>query len=322
VTRSSRRRLVATLFGIAVGALAALATPAAPASAHALLVQSTPGAGSVLATAPAEVVLVFSEPVGLVAGQVKILGPGGGVASGAPSVRGAALHVPLTAVKTHGTYVVSYRVISADTHPVGGALTFSIGAPSANAAGVAGASRDAGRVDPVVSVLMAAARWVGFVGMVLLIGVVTVIGRLWPRRLPRRGPARLGLAGVATIAVATVAEVLLQAPYGAGTTMLSVTGGDLRAAAVSRLGVLLLIRLVALAGVAALARPMLTQVPAPASRRLGRARGGAMLLLGTVGLLTWPLSGHPGASRVSGLSVAADTAHLAAVGVWLVRPHP
>ncbi len=30
-----------------------------------------------------------------------------------------------------GTYLVSYRVISADSHPVGGGFTFSVGAPSA-----------------------------------------------------------------------------------------------------------------------------------------------------------------------------------------------
>ena len=33
-----------------------------------------------------------------------------------------------------GTHLLSWRVISADSHPVGGALTFSIGQPSAQPA--------------------------------------------------------------------------------------------------------------------------------------------------------------------------------------------
>jgi copper transport protein len=74
----------------------------------------------------------------------------------------------------------------------------------------------------------------------------------------------------------------------------------------------MLVRLGVVAAAALLLRPLL------------RGRGGEskadLALLGVLGvaaLATWPLTGHPTASPVAGVSVVVDAIHLAAMSVWL-----
>src|SRR4029079_7998426 len=76
---SAARRPAAVLLGLLVGAFAVLIGPAAPASAHAELVSSSPAAGSTVPTAPDEIVLTFSEPVRQVPGKSHVIGPDGSV---------------------------------------------------------------------------------------------------------------------------------------------------------------------------------------------------------------------------------------------------
>ena len=103
------------------------------AEAHAVLMQATPAAGKQLERSPAELELQFSENVGPV--FFKVLDNTGKVAGAPGQIRsdGNSVFLPLGTRLTTGTYVVSYRVISADTHPVGGSYAFSIGEPLARA---------------------------------------------------------------------------------------------------------------------------------------------------------------------------------------------
>jgi copper transport protein len=102
----------------------ALATPV---QAHAVLVETIPADRAVLAEAPAQIVLRFNEPVRAVAAQVldqearRVAGDD--VRSTNDELR-IGVPQPLAA----GTYVVSYRVISADAHPVSGSFLFAVGA--------------------------------------------------------------------------------------------------------------------------------------------------------------------------------------------------
>ena len=50
---------------------------------------------------------------------------------GEPQSSGKTVTIPLRSGGGRGTYLVSYRVISADSHPVAGSLTYSVGAASA-----------------------------------------------------------------------------------------------------------------------------------------------------------------------------------------------
>src|SRR3954452_4391205 len=111
-----RRRALAAAAGLLLGLFGVLLA-AAPASAHAALVASDPGNGTIVPDAPNKVTLTFTESVQLVTGKVQVLGPDGSRADQAePTVDGGTLTIPLRAGGGRGTYLVSYRVISADSH--------------------------------------------------------------------------------------------------------------------------------------------------------------------------------------------------------------
>src|SRR6185312_11428584 len=106
-----------------------LASASSEASAHAALVASDPADGAVLAKAPAELSLTFDEPVSPLI--LKLVEPGGSEAAlGKPRFDGNRLVLAAPHDLEQGSYVLSWRVISEDGHPVGGAVVFSIGMPS------------------------------------------------------------------------------------------------------------------------------------------------------------------------------------------------
>jgi copper transport protein len=114
---------------------------AAPALAHAALVASDPPDGTVLVKAPAELSLTFDEPVSPLV--LKLVGPNGSDASlGKPKLDGRRVILGVPADLGTGSYVLSWRVISEDGHPVGGAVVFSVGMPSAGAAAEAAQAVD------------------------------------------------------------------------------------------------------------------------------------------------------------------------------------
>ncbi|UZE49034.1 copper resistance protein CopC/CopD [Rhodopseudomonas sp. P2A-2r] len=108
--------------------LLALAQPSA-ASAHASLVASDPAPEAVLAAAPASLTLSFNEAVEPLAMRIV---DRHGVASDVTQIarHGASLVLMPSAALVPGAYILSWRVVSEDGHPVGGALTFWIGARS------------------------------------------------------------------------------------------------------------------------------------------------------------------------------------------------
>ena len=112
------------------GVVLALA-PAAPAAAHASLVETDPAEGQVLAESPGEARLTFDETVSVAASGVQVFDAQGEAVTSEAATRDAVLTVDLPDTLAEGTYVVSWRVVSADGHPVAGALTFSVGQPSA-----------------------------------------------------------------------------------------------------------------------------------------------------------------------------------------------
>ncbi|WP_432994326.1 copper resistance protein CopC [Dactylosporangium sp. CA-233914] len=289
-----------------VGVAAALAAPARPASAHAVLTGSSPGPGAVVPALPAQIRLTFNEPVRVVPGRSQVVAPDGkrlNAGDPQPAHDGLTIRLRGTDGPT-GTYVVSYRVISGDSHPVSGSFTFSVGAPSAPAAGAGPAG-----TDPIVRAAVPIAKYAGYLGLVLLIGPAVFLALWYPRRLPRRPPLRLARAGLVTVAAGTVAGLWLQAPAASGAALLDVSPAELREVLLSPYGLTLLGRLLVLAVVAALL-PRL-------HRRPGRRLGAALTVAAAAGLLTWPLTGHPVASPHAALLVAADVVHLGAMGLWI-----
>jgi len=107
--------------------LAGVALWGGPATGHAVLTQSQPADGAALATAPPMLSLVFNEPVTPI--RVQLIGPAGRPAAVRvePAANGAGLAIRPAAALMPGAYTLSYRVTSADSHPVAGAIQFSIG---------------------------------------------------------------------------------------------------------------------------------------------------------------------------------------------------
>ncbi len=298
-------RLLRALVPVFV-ALAVVLGPAAPASAHATLVASTPEAGSVLRTAPAEVTLTFNEAIAAVPGRTQVLAPDGKRISTSVSVRGPVLTIKLRKPdRPLGTYLVSYRIVSGDSHPIGNALIFSVGAPSARPA-----ETDPDEIHGSVAAAVPAAKFLSYAGVTLVVGPALFLALLWPRRLSRRGPIRLVRAGLAVTAAATLVALWAQAPYGSGAPLWDVSAGELSEVLDSGFGRTLLARLAVLAALAALLTPLLRGDG-------GRYRGAAVVLLGLAGLATWPLTGHAGVAPLPGAVVAAGVVHMAAMAVWL-----
>jgi copper transport protein len=303
------RRQWTVLAGLVAGLLLMLAAPTGQASAHAVLTTSDPPAGAILQAAPAEVALTFTEPIRPVAERIRITAPDGSRAdAGKPSVRDKTLVIPLRPGAARGTYVVSFRVISADSHPVRGGFSYSVGQVSANT-GPAGDTADT-PTDPAVSVGLKAARYLGFAGLVLLVGPTLILIALYPRRLSRAVPARFAVTGVALIGASALLELYLQIPYSTGGGAFDVSAEAAREVFSSQFGAAHLVRVGALAAIAVLLKPVIAGTAGVADRAL-------LAILGVVGLATWPISGHPAASPIPTLSVVADVAHLSAMSVWL-----
>jgi copper transport protein len=309
VDRRRRRKGFAAGAGLLIGLFWVLLGPMSPAFAHAALVGSDPAADSIVPDAPNRITLTFSESIQLVSGKMQVLAPDGSRADqGSPTVNGATVTIPLRSGGGRGTYLLSYRIISADTHPVGGSISYSVGAASTPPT----ATIDDTKVDPVVRALLPVGKYLGYAGLVLLVGPTLVLALLWPHRLSRRGPARVIWTGIGLVTLSTLMAIWLQVPYSIGTSLFDVRVGDLQDVLGSTLGAVMLVRLGVLAAAALLLRPLL------------RGRGGEskadLALLGVLGvaaLATWPLTGHPTASPVAGVSVVVDAIHVAAMSVWL-----
>jgi methionine-rich copper-binding protein CopC len=99
-----------------------------PASAHAQLLLSNPKIGSSLYLLPSKVQLTFDDnliDLGGASNQIEVSDPKGKrIDSGATRVDGSALSVQLKPDTLFGKYEVTYRVISADGHPISNSFPF------------------------------------------------------------------------------------------------------------------------------------------------------------------------------------------------------
>jgi methionine-rich copper-binding protein CopC len=105
-----------------------------PAAAHADLVSSDPADGAILATAPSAITLTFSDPLFVDGVQMSLVTEEGTVVpSDPPTVDETTASLPWPAAAGPGSYEVGFRVVSADGHPVSGAISFTVQAGAAEA---------------------------------------------------------------------------------------------------------------------------------------------------------------------------------------------
>ncbi|MER5578795.1 copper resistance CopC/CopD family protein [Streptomyces massasporeus] len=292
--------------------LVLLLAGAAPASAHSALRGTDPDDGSVLKQAPRHVTLTFTESVGLLDDSFRVFGPDQrrvhtDEAKHADG-RSDTARVGLPGKLAQGTYTVAWRVVSADSHPVSGAFSFSVGKPSATTGQI-----DTGPVeDPLTGGLHDAARYLAYLAAALLVGLAAFALLCRPADTsPLRRPL---VAAWWTLLGSTVVLLLLRAPYEAGTG----PAAAFDAAALGR-------TLTGRPGEALLARLVVLLLTAVFLIRLSRRRGPeerpAALAIGTALAaalaLTWAAAEHASAGIQVPLAMTSSVLHLLATGVWL-----
>ncbi|MER5624974.1 copper resistance CopC family protein [Streptosporangium sp. NPDC002544] len=143
-------------------ACAALLGAVTPAQAHNVLIDSDPRDGAELATGPETITLTFDQPVRQGFAQISVTGPDGTRwEDGKTAVDRAKASVRVKALGPAGEYVVGYRILSADGHPVSSKITFTLTAPgpaSSEQAGTEQAPADPAPTDPAPTAPAAAAQ--------------------------------------------------------------------------------------------------------------------------------------------------------------------
>ncbi len=168
----------------------------APAAlAHANVVSTTPGDGAIVATAPADVRVLFDDPVTVGPGNAVVASDRTSVLAGKPRVEraGRELVLPLQTL-ANGDYSARWRIISDDGHLESGVLAFRVG-PGGGAVPQS-ILRPAGSNPSILDVI---ARWL------LLGGVLVAAGAALFVLLVSRAGAR---EATATVALGLIGVVL------------------------------------------------------------------------------------------------------------------
>jgi copper transport protein len=243
----------------------------------------------VLQSVPAAITLLFTEPVTPAGSGIRVFSPSGRQVAGPTTARGSALTAGLSSSEP-GTYVVSWQVFAADTHPSRGAFGFDVGRPSANPYAALLNAGEIGTATPLGLALQALARWVHFAGFALVFGMAGY------RTLTQREVSgRLTTAGVALLIAAAPLALVAQL------ASLSFDGDTALAVLGSSFG-----RLLGLQLGAALLAWTLTAI----------GRSWPLLAIGGVVALLDGLSAH----AIAGLSGAGQVlvaVHVSAMGLWI-----
>ncbi|MBM7052614.1 MULTISPECIES: copper resistance protein CopC [Streptomyces] len=313
--------LLAALVSLVFGLLLA---GAGPASAHAALTGSDPADGAVVDTAPKEVTLSFSEAIAVGDDSIRVLDPSGkradtqaepkDLSEGSTVRYGVALHSGLP----DGTYTVAWQAISADSHPISGAFTFSIGAPSDTTVALPSQEVGGGPVGVVYDI----ARYAAYGGFVLLVGGSAFVLICWQRGATALPMQRLVVRGWLTLTAATLVMLLLRNPYtGSGKFADAFDLAGLQSVLDTKPGAALVSRLLLL-GAAALFIAVLfgTYARREDEREkkdltFGLAVGGGVVAAGIAA--TWAMSEHASTGIQASIAMPVDVLHLLAVAAWL-----
>jgi copper transport protein len=291
---------------------------AGPASAHAVLTGSDPRQGAVVGRAPAQVSLTFSEKVTFNPGSPRVLDPHGRrVDTGQVTATGESTYaVRLRGGLGDGTYTVTYQVVSADSHPVGGAYTFSVGAPSATSVAVGGQEAGGG----TVGVLYGIGRYVSYAGYVVLAGGAAFVLACWPGGAGVRIVQRTVTGGWVALTAATLALLLLRGAYTTSGRLGDIVDLDLLGQVLqTKAGAALVGRLLLLAAAAVFAAVLFGMF----DKRAGEDRRRLTTGLAIVGVLiaaglatSWAVAEHASTGLQPAVAMPVDVIHLLAVAAW------
>lgn len=295
---------------VSVAILVSVLSPATGALAHGELLDSEPAAASVLVESPSQIVLHFNESIESVFAEIRVLNSVGVEIESGEARRDSGDHSIVRATPPHfepGSYVVVWRVTSADGHPVQGAFPFYIGTQNASVSELVATYLHSYHADPSGNKVGTLLRWIVYVGVIVLIGSLVMSGML---KRPSDLDPRAVLVTLGAWLFAVFGSSLTFITYGpnaAGTSLydLSLVADTLR----TTFGRATAARLILLGATA-----LLFYFRHLISRRFWLA---CSLILGVGIVATLSLSGHPVVQRPAWFSVVIDIAHMSAVSVWI-----
>ncbi|WP_405020874.1 FixH family protein [Kitasatospora sp. NBC_00070] len=297
---------------------------AGSAAAHAALVSTDPAQNSVVPSAPSAVTLTFSEGVTLSADSVRVLDPAGKQVdagdSGRADGKGDTARVSLRGGLADGTYTVAWRAVSDDSHPVSGAFTFSVGAPSATV--VPADSNQGVKTDGLISFLYDTGRVAAYVAFALLVGAVAFVLVCWPAGAAVKQVQQLLVTGWLGLLVATVVLLLLRGSYERGSKIAQAADPALAHVSLDgRIYTALAVRLLLLVLSGVYLAMLVGQAGQPGEEPLSRP---ARSKLGLTGVLlavalaaTWVGTDHSAVGIQVWLSLPTAVLHLLAMAAWL-----
>ena len=274
------------------------------ASAHASVTSSSPADGQSVATSPAEISVTFSENVSAISGGLSVLNTDGEtIALGASQIsNGRTLLAAPEETLADGTYVVTYRVLSADGHPVSGSLLFGVGAGALDRS-----ARPDAAEDRPWEILGAIARSIMYLAALIASGVAFFLAFIHDRAEDRWRIVPFVRIGSIVTVFGALGIVMSQAALLTGKGAGAVTEpGVLRDVLAGNLGWSLALLMLGLAIV-------------HLSTGLTNVRTAQLLTLcgGLAVTVSFALWGHATELPPRAVSILADAVHVSAAALWI-----
>ncbi|MCP1136455.1 copper resistance protein CopC [Paenibacillus polysaccharolyticus] len=295
------------------------------ASAHAYIVKASPEENELLVTAPQRLTLEFNESLQTAFYDIKITGPDGNQAdNGDVQIDSERPHILETGLKpglADGTYLVNWKAVSADGHPISGAYVFHIGEPTGAPAGLKDLASGSGATGGPLKWIVSFTDWIQYLGLSVILGTLAfLLLRIAPASLLREpmeapGSYKLLWISYAAASFAALISLPLNTLYESGVNLgefsWALLGSALKLTSFGQIWMLQM--LIAML----LAVTLLSGYDLDRSLRvrIWSSYGSLVLVLGW--LLTHAMTGHPAAAEQRVLAVAMDFVHLAAAAFWI-----
>ena len=280
-----------------------LCAPATMASAHAVLDNSVPTSGATLEDSPLQIVLDFDESVESSLGYIKLFSSSGKRVQ-LPAVKADASDASIVRVVpptlAQDSYVAVYRVISADGHPVEGAITFRVGAGAvSNLASVIETALQDSETSNVVKVAMALMRFISYIAIsIVLAGIFFLLGS----DAPRKGLNRAVVLAGSVLGLSTALLYLLHGMNASGGSWAQIANVSVVKDVFSTQ-----------VGESLFARIVVSFLLVCVVARWGKFV--AVFAFATLPF-TYAFAGHAAVDSPAALTIALLALHVAAVGVW------
>ena len=296
----------------------------ASASAHAYLIKTVPTASGVLDTPPRTVQLTYDEAVEPRFAIISVTNANGKQETTAPVSRDPSdpdtLVVPVRPNLAEGWYLIYWRAISVDGHPVQGAFTYAVGPNPGPAPQFPVPTIDQTATSPNVLI----ARWVMFLSVMVAIGLFVLrmfMARPLMNRVPETNIRPLSVAFVISSVIGLIAIPVYLDFSTAIDSLRSVfdVGGLVPLFRVTAFG-RAYVDMIACFGLFCIASWITLWLDRPERRRrpivaLVSVTGA---VLSAAAVLAIPgAAGHAGQTSPRGLSLFLDWLHLASGSVWI-----